>query len=329
VRIHTPISICALLSLAVAGTAEAQERRVASIDPATDPSTVVVEVAPHAVAPAPQPPAPDPYAPMLLRGSPVAGNFARADVTTAPYQTAGTPGVANVFLISGAYKITDGLAVGEKIGFDDVSASGSATKGGLLNPQLSGMYGWRFGRALRLSTGLTLALPLGSGGGDGGDQALVAAHEAASLARGGMEGSLFGVNDFTAGYAVDFAYVRHGFTAQIGTTVWTAFRARGAAVQADAVKVNSTSFLGAGYFIIPALSVGAELREQCYLSTPAAVEKDPASRENFSAAVGVRGHIKVAKDVTLRPGASYGHGIAGPVATDNYQMVQFDVPVTF
>jgi opacity protein-like surface antigen len=191
------------------------------------------------------------------------------------------------------------------------------------------IYGWKLGRNLRLSAGLTLALPLGSGGGNSGDADMVTAHKAASLARSSMEGSLFGVNDFATGYSLDFAYVGHGLTAQVGTAVFTSFRARGDQVQSDTFKANWTSSLGLSYFIIPQLSVGAEGRYQRYLSTPSSVEKDPTTRQNLSAAGGLRGHFKVSDGVWLRPGASYGHGIVGPIEKNGYHLIQVDVPVSF
>jgi hypothetical protein len=317
--------------VATAGTAEAQQLVAIAVS-ATPPASVFTQpkdAGPDVVEPRAEPPAPQPYASPFIGRSVNPGNGARFDMTNAPLTKDGTNGVATAMLVSGSYKITEAAAVGLKLGVDRVGMTGADTKVGFLNPSVSGMYAWRLGRSFRLATSLTTWLPLGSGGGNSGDPDLVTAHKAAALARSAVENATFGVNDFTVGYAVDFAYVDHGVTAQLGAQLTTGFRARGADVQSDAYKVNSTYGLGVGYFLVPELSLGAELRYQRYVSTPSAVEKDPTARQNLSAAGGVRTHFALGKGVWMRPGLSYGHGLVGPIEKNGYHLVQLDVPFSF
>jgi hypothetical protein len=326
------VSIFALAVVAYAPAALAQEKRIAARDASLDPAGVTfTDGRPDSVEPGPPPPAKgEPHAGLLSMRSPGPGTGAKIDTTIAPYTTKdGNPAVAGVFFVSGQYKITDGFGMGLRLGFDRVGASGSDAKLGFLNPQVSGVYGWKLGRHLRLATGLSVTVPVGSGGGNSGDPDIVSAHKAAAQARSAMEGSAFSVNDLGTGYSVDLAYLGYGLTAQLGTQVTTSFRVRGETVQPDAFKANWTSALGLGYFLIPQLALCTELRYQHYISTPASVEKDPSTRINLTAAGGLRTHLQVSKSVSIKPGASYGHGIVGPVAKNGYHMVQIDVPVSF
>lgn len=278
------------------------------------------------VAPAPEP---ERYVGGFLMRGVKPGNGARFDMTNAPFTKDGDAGLVTTMMLSGSYKVTDGFGVSVKLGLDRVGLGGVETKVGFLNPSLGAMYGWKLGRSFRLATSLSLSIPVGSGGGNAGDPELVAAHKLAALARCAQENAMFGVNDMTTGFGVDFAYIAGGLTAQVGVGLSTGFRVRGDQVQSDTFKVNSTYGLGLGYFLVPQLSLGAELRYQRYVSTPSSVEKDPTARHNLAAAGGLRGHIPFGKGIFMRPGISYGHGIVGPVAASGYHLVQLDVPVAF
>ena len=325
------VSIGALVSLVLTSSAFAQERRVASRDTSLDvPPVVTTDLGPDAVHPEPTPkPKAEPYPSLFMMGSPTPGTGVKADATLATFSKDGNPGLASVFLVSGGYKITDSFGVRLRLGVDRVAVDGADTKVGFLNPDIGAVYAWRLGRWLRLGVGLTLRLPLGSGGGNDGDPDLVAAHKSASLARSSMEGSMYSVNDFSTGYTVNFAYVGHGLTAQAQSSIFTSFRARGDEVQSDTFKASWTQYVGLGYFIIPALSIGTELRYQRYVSTPSSVEKDPSARQNLTVAGGLRAHFKVSDSVSIKPGASYAHGLVGPVSTGDYNMFELDLPVSF
>ena len=147
-----------------------------------------------------------------------------------------------------------------------------------------------------------------------------------------MDNALFAVNDLTVIPGVGAAWVAHGLTVQVEATVLHLMRVRGEAVQPEASKTNFTSGLHVGYYIVPELSVGAELRYQRWLNPPIAFEKDPTERtlDNLTAAIGPRVHVK-AGPLTLRPGIAYARGLDKPLAaaTPNYHLVTFDVPAFF
>jgi hypothetical protein len=173
-----------------------------------------------------------------------------------------------------------------------------------------------------------LALPLGSGGGDDGDPARMAAQKAAAVARSSMDNSMFAVNDLTPTVGLDVAYVAHGLTIQAEATLFELIRVRGEAVQPDAYKTNFTTGLHAGFFLVSWLCVSGELRYQRFLTTPAAVAMNPAARDNLTAAGGLRVLLKLGGTV-FRPGVSVARGLDAPLSDRDYSIFQLDLPFTF
>jgi hypothetical protein len=93
--------------------------------------------------------------------------------------------------------------------------------------------------------------------------------------------------------------------------------------------------LHVGYFIVPMLSLGAEIRHQRWLSTPKAVELDEASatpqgsRDTTTWAVGPRGHFKLSDSVWFRPGVAFAMPLDNPMKKAKYKIVQLDLPIAF
>jgi long-subunit fatty acid transport protein len=108
-------------------------------------------------------------------------------------------------------------------------------------------------------------------------------------------------------------------------------RVRGEQKQVDKSRTNLTAGLHLGYFFIPALSAGAELRYQRWLSTPDNVKKDKTGtlRDTLTFAIGVRGHIKLNESLVLRPGIAYVRGLDAPMSKQHYNVFQLDVPLQF
>ena len=70
------------------------------------------------------------------------------------------------------------------------------------------------------------------------------------------------------------------------------------------------------------------MRWQRWLSTPAAVARDPTLRTTISGALGARLHLAVGS-VKLRPGVAYVQGLWGPMVAGGHHILQFDLPVAF
>lgn len=294
----------------------------------------------HAATPlADEPPKPEPsttkptsgappmVAPFGLRGLGV-GTSVRIDQTFAPYTVADKGYFESVHFVSASLKVSDTFALSLRTGVDRYGASGESTTSGFLNTALGVHGATKLGRWFRFAASSGVVLPTANGGGNTPDASVAAAHRAGTLVRAFMAGSMFAANDLNVPFGVDFGFVAHGFTAQVETNVSAGFRVRGELVQADSTKVNTTSGVLVGYYVVPEVSVGAELWYQRYLTTPAAVEKDPSQRDNLSVAGGVRATVK-GVGATFRPGVSYGVGLRGQVSDKHVHMLQIDLPVSF
>lgn len=298
-------------------------------------------------APATAPPAP--YSlPWQLRPAAVA-TAVRSDTSLAFYENpaSGAGGVTTASMLLVSYKLTPDLAplvrlgvVGNSPPRDAVFASGApqASAVAFVNPALGATYLVKLDPDFRLALFLGLTLPIGMGGGDTPDPAVKAARVSGIPARAAMDNAMFAVDDFTVFPGVGVAYVAHGLTLQLEATLLQLFRVRGGTAPAtgpasnpDASKTNFTGGLHVGYFLIPQLSLGADLRHQRWLSTPTAVKNDPTDslRDTTTMAVGARFHAKLSETIWLRPGIAYARGLDDPMNAAGYHIVQLDVPVLF
>ena len=253
----------------------------------------------------------------------------RSDTAVGFYEDAGVAGntVASTFLV--AYKVAPAISPLMRFAVvrNDPATGGSATA--MSNPLVGAMYAVRVAAPYKLALFGGLALPLGSGGGNSADPNMTSTVKSAIAARSSMDNALFAINDLTPIVGIDAAYVASGLTLQLEATLFELFRVRGDAVQPDAYKTNFTSGAQVGYFVLPSLSTNLELRYQRWLTTPAAVDAAPPTRDTLSAAFGLRGHIDLGAKRWLRPGLSYARGLDDPMSGRNYQIVQIDVPFTF
>lgn len=291
-------------------------------------SLLLLTGAASAADPAPSAtPPPAPYSlPWQLRpAQPV--SVVRSDTTLALHEGPDGKGTFTlVSLLLASYKVTPELAPFVRIGVAGNPGGAAAT-----NLAAGATLGVPLGRSVRMAFFLGLALPIGSGGGDTPDPGAQGAVRAGVLDRSAMDNAMFAVNDLTLFPGVDVAYVAGGWTVQLEATVLALSRLRGEKVQVDASKTNLTTGLHVGYFLLPELSVGAELRYQRWLSSPAAVAADATgdSRDNLTFAAGPRAHLQLARSLWIRPGISYSRGLDLPMSNAGYNILQVDVPVLF
>lgn len=242
-------------------------------------------------------------------------------------------GLLGAFRIPGTGdKPGTGLAPLVKLTIVNDSPPGTATGGfAFVNPLVGASYALSLGSGWRASGFLGVTIPVGMGGGDTPDKGALDARTVGPVARASMDNALFAVNDLAVIPGIDLAYVAHGFTAQAEATLFQLERVRGSAAQLEASKTNLTSGVHLGYFIVPNLSFGAELRYQRWLNAPIAVDKDKpgTSVGMVSLGVGPRLHFQVGS-VWIRPGVSFTRGFDHPMTSPgNYNVVQLDVPVVF
>ena len=320
---------------------------------AAEPAPAVLEAPP--VEPAAAKPKPPPYSlPWQLRPV-VAATVLRSDTAFAFYKDPASSEsgstVASMLLFS--YKVNDNLAPLVRVGVVGNSPPLGLKAGGkdfdkalhLLNPILGATYALKPAKPLRLAFFLGVSLPVGGGGGDDADLNHTQANTWGIRARSAMDNAMFTPNDLSLLPGVGFAYVGGGFTAQIETTLIQAFRVKGdkvppmgTAKNPDSSKTNLTMGLHVGYFLIPQLSIGAEIRHQRFLSTPTAVknDEDPVKtpkplglRDTTSFAVGPRAHFKFGESVWFRPGVAFSMGLDDPNSKFKHKVVQLDVPFAF
>jgi hypothetical protein len=295
------------------------------------PRSVRAEEVEKTVVPPPVVAKPPPYSlPFQLR--PVApGTVMRSDTTLAAYSTADGNGTTVATTLLAAYKISPSFAPLVRLAVVDDSPAVGPGATTVSNPLFGVIYGKPLAPAVKLGVFGAVTLPLGSGGGDTPDPAAVATNRAGIAARSSMDNAMFAVNDWTLIGGADLAYVANKLTVQAEFTVFQLTRVRGENVQPDTHKTNFTSGIHAGYFAMPWLSFGAEVRYQRWLSTPMAVANDTtgATRDNLTAAGGVRGHIKLSGKRWLRPGIAYTRPIDDPMSGRGYDIIQVDVPLAF
>jgi hypothetical protein len=284
-------------------------------------------------------PKPPPYSlPWQLR--PVApSNVVRLDSSYGFYKnpTTDKSGSALVTTLLGSYKIIPDLAVIGRVGLVHNSAPdlvapavAPASATSIMNPVLAALYGIKLSPALKLGLFLGVTIPVGSGGGTSPDVNKAAANGVGIATRSAFDNAMFAVNYLTVFPGIDFAYVSGGLTVQAEATIFKLTKVRGPEA-ADGSNTNFTTGLHVGYFVIPMLSIGAELRHQRWLSTPNAVAADPtkASRDTTTFAIGPRLHFKLSENVWFRPGVSLSLPIDDPMKKAEYKVVQLDLPIAF
>ncbi len=294
--------------------------------------------APVAEAPAPVAAKPPPYSlPWQLR--PVApGNVLRLDSSYGFYKnpTTNKSGSALATSVLGSYKIIPDLALIARLGLvsnspPDAVAPATAPSGtSFLNPVLAGLYGIKLSPSLKLGLFLGVTLPVGSGGGTTPDAGKATANSVGIATRSAFDNAMFAVDYFTVFPGVDFAFVQSGLTVQAEATIFKLTKVRGPDAEDDS-KVNFTTGLHVGYFIIPQLSIGAEIRHQRWLSTPANVKNDKTDsvRDTTTFAIGPRLHFKLSDKTWFRPGVSLTLPIDDPMKKAEYKIVQLDLPFSF
>ena len=251
----------------------------------------------------------------------------RADTAVAvsdPQTTAAT-------MLLGSWQVAPNLAPFLRLGV--VSNSPDQGDGAtiLVNPAFGATYAAALRDDVKLALFLGLTAPVGQGGGNSPDAAMAPTRNAGILARSAMDNAMFAVNDFTVFPGVGLAWVAYELTLQVEATLLQLTRVRGEDVQPDSSKTNFTSGVHAGYFIVPIMSLGMDLRYQRWLSTPAAVDADPTGtlRDNATIAVGPRFHFAMGDAGWLRPGISYTHPLDDPMSANGYRIVQIDLPFVF
>lgn len=290
--------------------------------------TVAASSPPATAAPAAPPP---PYSlPWQLR--PVAAaNVIRSDTAVSFYDNpagASASTIASTLLLS--YKVLPRLAPIVRLAYVHNSpGSGAASGNAFVNPLVGAVYGMDLAPGLKLGLFLGVTIPVGQGGDKPPAMDTTAAAAAAGInTRSAMDNALFAVNFLTVLPGVGLAYSKAGFTAQVEATVLQLTRVRNENIERDSKRTNFTTGLHLGYFVIPMLSFGGELRYQRWLSDPSFLGMFPERRETATFAFGPRMHFKLGSR-WFRPGLAYAQGIDDPLKARKDRILQIDLPFVF
>lgn len=331
----TPSSCFSRLSraaLAIAGAAALPLFSVGSAFADAPPS-----VSAQGVPTAPPAPPAQPYSlPWQLRPAAAATVF-RSDTSVALYSAGANEGHTVSTMLLGSYKVTPELAPMIRLGLTENQQPGPQLGTGyvFLNPIVGATYAKRFGD-YRAAAFLGVTVPVGTGGAKPAGASDIAAMEhnnalnAGIRARSAMDNAMFAVNYTTGIAGLDAAYVANKLTVQVEATLLQLFRVRNSdsMLSTESTRTNFTAGVHVGYFVIPMLSLGGELRHQRWLSTPASVRANPVTRDTTTLAVGPRFHIKVGEKSWIRPGISYTFALDKPLTTADYHIFQLDIPVS-
>lgn len=274
--------------------------------------------------------APAPYSlPWHLRPAAPA-RVLRLDTVVASYEDAqDRSGSTVASLLLASTKVGNSAALLGRMGMVRNSPPVGADGTVLTNLTVGGLYAPKTGGDLRLGLYLLTALPVGGGGGNDPEPGKSAAIRAGVPARSGMDNAMFAVNDIVLFPGLDLAWVKDRWTLQGEVTLLQLWRVRGEKKQVDARRTNMTTGLHVGRFLSSHVSLGAELRYQRWLSTPAAVQANPKSRDTTTAALGARCHFKVGEKTWFRPGIAVGVPLDDPMKAGDYTNIQVDLPLAF
>jgi hypothetical protein len=239
----------------------------------------------------------------------------------------------------GSYAVTPEFAPLVRLAFVSNTAPGPTNPDGsaFANPVLGAVYSIKLSPEWKLAPFFGITVPVGTGGGDDPDQGSRTALAAAVPARSAMDNALFAVNYFTVIPGIGLSFASHGFTAQVEATLLALTQVRGqdcvpdypGKCDVDSARTNFTAGVHVGYFLIPALSIGGELRHQRWLSTPMMVRANDDARDTSTFALGARLHFQLSDKNWIRPAFAYARALDKPVSDLKYNIFQFDVPVSF
>jgi hypothetical protein len=276
-------------------------------------------------------PTPPPYSlPWQLRPATLA-SVARLDTALATDREAdGKPTVSQVGTLLLSRKLTPHLMPLLRLGGARTVPATGASSRVWLNPLLGLVAATSPRPGLHTAGFFALTPPLGTGGGNDATAAQKGALKNGGNARSAMDGAMFAVNDLGLLLGGDVAYVQGGSTLQVEATLIQLHRMRGERAQLDGNRTNLTTGLHAGHFVLPQLSLGAELRYQRWLSQPLAVAADRTgdSRDTVTLAAGARLHVKMDHG-WVRPGVSVSTALDAPLSKRKLTVVQIDLPVAF
>ncbi len=231
--------------------------------------------------------------------------------------------------LTGGARVHPDVGLYARMAFVRNAPEGASAGHAASNPLAFALWSPQIAPKLRLPIFVGVAFPVGGGGGNDPNLGTRAAMGAGIYGRQAMDNALFASNYLTPTVGAGIAWIDKGWTVQVEATVLQLLRARGSAVDADVSRTNFTSGASVGYLVAGVVNVSAEIHYQRWLSTPAAVSKDPSLREQMTVGGGARFNVPLTDTILMRPGLAYFQGVDDPMARLGYRIMQVDLPILF
>lgn len=288
--------------------------------------TLALSLALPALAAAQAPPGPMARAryslPWNLRPA-IAPNLLRVDAAIA-FQSAATSS-ALIFTGGGKpFRAVPDLGLYGRLGVVTNAPDGADGRAAFVNPVAFALWTPQLAPGWRLPVFLGVAVPVGPGSDSSAAQR--AAFGSGVYTRQAMDNAMFASNYFTVMGGAGVMWMGHGLTAQAEFTVLQLTRVWGESVDADEARTNFTVGAHVGYQVVPWLTVSVEAHYQHWLSTPAAVAREPARRGQLTLGGGVRANVPVGSAL-LRPGVAFFVPVGGKMGETDYRILQLDLAV--
>lgn len=229
-------------------------------------------------------------------------------------------------VLTASYDLSSRWGVFARLGFvNNDPASGEAAQG-MSNPALGITYGLPLNDRFRMGFTLGTVLPLGSGGGNNPDPAVLDA----MLTATDWGGPMFGPNHLTPYAGVSVTHSSGPLTVRLRSTLYDANRIKGKKTDPLGSTVTFTSSgLLADYSIGDRMSVFTELAQTYYLNTPPWVAADASARGDHYLAGGVSFNFKLANGRRFEPSLLYAEAIDQPKTRRTFRLLELGTRFSF
>jgi hypothetical protein len=229
-------------------------------------------------------------------------------------------------VLTASYDLTDRWGAFARLGLvDNDPATGEAGRG-MSNPALGFTYGRPLSDRYRLGLTLGVVLPLGSGGGDDPDPAVLNA----MLVATDWGGPMYGPDHLTPYVGASLTRSAGPLTLRARSTLYDANRVKGE--KADPIGptvIFTSSDLLADYSINDRMSVFTQLAQTYYHNTPPFVAADATARADHYLVGGVSFNFKLANGRSFQPSLAYGEAIDQPKTRRTFRLLELGTKLSF
>ena len=224
-------------------------------------------------------------------------------------------------ILSGSYALNSWLSTYGRVGWvHDASADGSSGNG-FANPAAGLTASVPVGKHLTLGGIVGVTVPVGSGGGNAPNKAVLKAWTN-SIDWGGAMFAVDHVDTLVGGKG---ALAFGDLTLSLESTLHELTRVKGEAADPIGAHASVTSTMATVSFALhPKLTLSSALSETRFWNRPTCIRETPASAQDYFFIVGASTDFKV-RGVDVAPGLVYARALDLPLSADKFQVVELDL----